>query len=141
MCVNGDKLPVKFNTAKDGAFCPVILLFYFFIAENSAQIHPITDQPSNQLPMRILVISVLSFFVWRARYAGAQKIKATKTAATMYFIMIMFSGTILSSGGCLVPRPFLFIIYHISQNFPVLLLFLSVGYILPCDLCGTWIRF
>ena len=39
--------------------------------------------------MRILVISVLSFFVWRARYAGAQKIKATKTYVDEYVRQIL----------------------------------------------------
>jgi len=79
-------------------------VFYFLLDVNNAQIQPITDQPSNQLPMRILVISVLSFLVCWARYAGAQNTMATNAMATTYFTNITIFIFILKTGGSMPPN-------------------------------------
>ena len=73
--------------------------FYFLVAANNAQIQAMTDQPNSQLPSLMRVMSVLSFFVCCARYAGADKITTINQIATIYFTKITMFILISKIGG------------------------------------------
>lgn len=86
---------------------------YFLLPRINDHSHPITVQPSNQLPMRTMTVSVLSFLVCAAIHAGARIIIAIKMMAMIYFKMtIKFPSICFYFGrGDASPRRYFYIPY------------------------------
>ena len=58
---------------------------YFFALMNSANIHPINDQPNISDPTRTRILSYLEQSFADAKYAGAKTIHTRTIIATIYF--------------------------------------------------------